>query len=148
MECDFNKTMLIERLHLRVPFVSHTLFCLSFLPHRHPFLLLHHQHHAVCGPAIATWHPPGSLAAAAERRAAVQEGGALPCFWEGVDWMFPWHWGDSCQEGVPAGVWGLLWVHAQGEDSKCVGIPSDCVVDVFCFVCCTKTTLWSNFCMT
>lgn len=83
------------------------------------FLLHFQQHHAVCGPAVAAWHQRGPLDPAAEWRAAQQEASALPCLWEGMDWVFPWHRANQSQEGVPGGVWGLLRVHAQAEIGKC-----------------------------
>lgn len=66
------------------------------------------QHHAVCGHPVAARHQRGPLAAAAERRAAAQAGGAVPRLREGVGGVRPRHRPDPGQEGVPAGVRGLL----------------------------------------
>lgn len=79
------------------------------------------QHHADCGSAVTVWYQPRSLAPAAERRSAQQTSSTLPHLWEGVDWVCPRHRADSCQEGVPGGVWRLLRVHAQAEDGECCG---------------------------
>lgn len=96
--------------------LSQDLLLASVLPQQQQH---QHQRHAVCGRAVASGDQHGPLGPAAERRAAPQETGPLPRLREGVDRVLPRHRPHPGQEGVQAGVRGLLRVHAQAEAGKC-----------------------------